>query len=79
MSISQLRQQIEAAHDCQFVQPDTFIEMLTSHHAWDRCDEPAANLLGLRDATGNRMMIPAESLWEHHDLRKSDTSKTTIV
>lgn len=73
MSISQLRQQIEAAHDCQFVQPDKFIEMLTSHHAWDRCDEPAANLLGLRDATGNRVMVPMETLWEHHNSKTTTT------
>ena len=59
------RRRFAAKPECQFVSVDVFIERLTGHDRLIRADEPAANLLGLRDEkTGARYLIPLEEFLE---------------
>jgi len=65
-SLAELRTRMKAAPQCQFVSPDVYIQRLTGHEQLVRADEPSANLLGLLDeATGSRILVPAEEFLRH--------------
>ena len=62
-SVVDLRQKLAHREDCRFVTPAEFLKHLTSHSNLERCDEPAANLLGLIfTGTGRRLFVPQEEL-----------------
>ena len=58
-----LRSQLAADPDCEFVTADEFVTHLTSHRSLERFDDPVAMVLGLRDvSTGKRVLVRAEEL-----------------
>lgn len=58
-----LRSQLAADPDCEFVSADEFVAHLTSHRSLERFDDPVAMVLGLRDlSTGKRVLVCAEEL-----------------
>ncbi|MCA9087689.1 MAG: hypothetical protein KDA90_03535 [Planctomycetaceae bacterium] len=62
-TVVDLRAELALRTDCQFVCADEFVSRLTSHSAYERCDEPAANLLGLMNPeTGRRFLVGAEEV-----------------
>ena len=62
-TVLDLRNAIANRTDCEFLSPDEFLQRLTSHTPVERCDEPDANLAGLRNKmTGRRYFVPVEEL-----------------
>jgi len=62
-TLNDVRREFASRADCRFVSTDVFLACLTGRSRFVRDDEPEANLLGLRDeATGRRILIPAEKL-----------------
>lgn len=62
-SMSEERLLLQSDKGCRIVSPDEFVGMMISHHSLTRADEPAANLIGLRDeSTGIRVLVAEEDL-----------------
>jgi hypothetical protein len=62
-SVLDLRNALTHREDCQIVSAEEFVGHLTSHSAFERCDDPQANLVGLKfSTTGRRLYVPAEEL-----------------
>lgn len=65
LSLADLRASFGQREDCIFVSADEYLTRLTDRTPYERCDEPAANLLGLKHAaTGRRYLICVEELPE---------------
>ena len=57
------RNELRNCSNCQFVEPEEFLQWAVSHKPVERADDPDASLLGLLEvATGRRFVIEAEKL-----------------
>ncbi|MFG0334587.1 MAG: hypothetical protein ACF8TS_14620 [Maioricimonas sp. JB049] len=57
------RNELRNCSDCQFVEPEEFLQRAVSHEPLERADDPTASLLGLLErTTGRRFVIEAEKM-----------------
>lgn len=62
-SVVEIRDALASQADCEFISAEQFVSHLTSHSQLERCDEPQANLVGLKaTGSGRRFFVPAEEL-----------------
>ena len=73
MGISTVRRRREALYsqtDCEFVEPRTFCELLTSRRNLERANDSSSNTFGLLDReTGVRFLIEVERLFPTGELQ----------
>ncbi|WP_145368000.1 hypothetical protein [Maioricimonas rarisocia] len=57
------RNELRNCSDCEFVEPEEFLQRAVSREPLMRADDPTASLLGLIElATGRRFVIEAEKM-----------------
>ncbi len=62
-TVVEIRKDLASRRDCEFISAAEFVTHLTCHTQLERCDEPIANLFGLKHpSTGRTFFVPVEEL-----------------